>query len=210
MVAIETNEKRVTPDPRPLDEVLGSRSHVRVLRALIIKDPGENLGLRDVARLAGVSHSRTLKVLRQLMPTGVVIGHKTRRGTIYDLNDDHFLAPQLWTLFDDELHILQGIEGYVRGEARQTRRAVRMRIEPGISTELKVVVTGSGSSHGKTSDGSESWKPGSRGDSGSSCVSRRRIRMSGCCVSSARGPSASSRFPPGRPRGRSTSAGPSP
>lgn len=126
MDAIETNEERATLDPRPLDEVLGSRSHVRVLRALIIKDPGENLGLRDVARLAGVSHSRTLRVLRELQPAGVVIGHKTRWGTIYELNDDHFLAPQLWTLFDDELHVLQAIEGYIRGEARKTRRAVRI------------------------------------------------------------------------------------
>ena len=88
------------PDPRPLDRILGSRSHVRVLRAMVTKDPEESVGAREIARLAGVSHPRAAKVLSELRFAQFVVATKTRWGTVYDLNDEHFLAPQLWTLFD--------------------------------------------------------------------------------------------------------------
>lgn len=145
-VGIETPETAVSRrlDPSPLDQVLASRSHVRVLRAMITSDPSENLGPRDVARLAGVSYPRTAKVLGELSGTGLVVRHRTRWGAIYELNDAHFLAPQLWAIFDDELHVLESVQGYVRGEARRTRRAVRIRLEPGIGHDLDVVMTSAG------------------------------------------------------------------
>ncbi|MGH2692512.1 MAG: hypothetical protein ACRDHM_08415 [Actinomycetota bacterium] len=108
---------------------------------MITKDPGHNLGVRDVARMAGVSHPRTAKVLAELDRAGLVNKHETRWGPVFELNDEHFLAPQLWVLFDDELHVLRAIEGFVRGEARKTRRPVRARITTGIGTELAVVMT---------------------------------------------------------------------
>lgn len=39
------------------------------------------------------------------------------------------------------MHVLQAIEGYVRGEARRTRRPVRTRLATGIGSDLEVVVT---------------------------------------------------------------------
>lgn len=135
----ETSDQR--PGPRPLDRILGSRSHVRVLRALVTKDPQENLGVREVARLAGVSHPRTAQVLRDLRSASFVIASRTRWGTVCDLNADHFLAPQLWTLFDDELHVFLEIEGYIRGEARKTRRQLRFKLEPGLEGDLELVLT---------------------------------------------------------------------
>ncbi len=143
MVGIVATSDSDPLDPRPLDEVLASRSHVRVLRALVTKDPEENVGVRDIARLAGVSHPRTAQALTGLTRAGLVERRKTRWGPLYDLNADHFLAPQLWVLFDEELHVLQGVEGYVRGEARKTRRAVRVRLETGVDRDLEVVVTSS-------------------------------------------------------------------
>ncbi len=129
-------------DPRPLDEVLASRSHVRVLRALIKKDPQENVGVRDVARLAGVSHPRTAQVLAALSESGLILQRATRWGPLYDLNHEHFLAPQLWTLFDDELHVLPAIQGYARAEARKMRRPIRFRLETGVGCALELLATG--------------------------------------------------------------------
>lgn len=119
-----------------------SRSHVRILRALIKKDPKENVGVRDVARLAGVSHPRTAEVLTALSESGLVLQLTTRWGPLYDLNSEHFLAPQLWTLFDDELHVLQAIHGYARAEARKTRRPIRFRLETGVGTDLELLASG--------------------------------------------------------------------
>jgi len=147
MVRIVTTVERIvtetgsdTSDPVPLDQIFATRSHVRVLRAMVIKDPGTNVGARDVARLSGVSHPRASQVLRELARAGLVIGHETRWGTVFELNDEHFLSPQLWALFDDELHVLQEIDGYVRGEARKSRRALRVRIEHGLDRDVEVVL----------------------------------------------------------------------
>lgn len=115
---------------------------MRVLRALSTKAPQVNLGVRDVARLAGVSHSRTAQVLRALAESGVVVEHKSRWGPLYELNDDHYWTPQLWTLFDEELHIFQAIEGFARAEARKTRRPVGFRAERGIGHDLELVASG--------------------------------------------------------------------
>jgi DNA-binding transcriptional ArsR family regulator len=131
METIVTSDEQDTPDPRPLDRILGSRSHVRVLRAMMTKDPGHNVGVRDVADMAGISHPRVAQVLSDLSGAGLVERHDTGRGPVYELNDEHYLAPQLFYLFDDEMHVILAVEGFVRGEARKTRRQVRVRTVPG-------------------------------------------------------------------------------
>lgn len=92
--------------------------------------------------MAGVSHSRTAQVLTALADSGVVVERTTRWGPLFDVNDEHYLTPQLWTLFDDELHVLQAIQGFVRAEARRARRRIRFRLETGIGHDLEIVATG--------------------------------------------------------------------
>ena len=38
------------------------------------------------------------------------------------------------------MHVVEAIEGFVRAEARKTRRQVRVRTAPGIGAELEVVL----------------------------------------------------------------------
>ena len=91
------------------------------------KDPGFNVGIRDAAKLAGVSHTRVGQVLADLARAGLVDRHETRWGPVFDLNMDHYFAPQLFHLFDDELHFFQSVEGFLKGEARKTRRQIRVQ-----------------------------------------------------------------------------------
>jgi DNA-binding transcriptional ArsR family regulator len=85
-----------------LDTVLGSRTHVRVLRVLVALHRRVNLTARDVARRAGRSHSRVLEVLEQLSSLRVVKSYRTPTHAIYRLADEHPLTVPVRSLFDEE------------------------------------------------------------------------------------------------------------
>jgi len=87
------------PTERPLDEVLASRTHVRVLRVLLTFDRHLNLSGRGVAARAGVARGRTLQVLRHLASMGIVSINRTPYAAIYRIDDRSPLAPALRSLF---------------------------------------------------------------------------------------------------------------
>lgn len=87
------------PAERPLDEILASRTHVRVLRVLITLDRHMNLSGRGVARKAGVSRGRVLTVLRHLGSLGIVTITWTPHAALYRMADASPLVPALRSLF---------------------------------------------------------------------------------------------------------------
>ena len=87
------------PKEHPLDDVLASRTHVRVLRVLVTLDRHVNLSGRDTARRAEVAHGRVLAVLRHLGSIGVVTAAVTPHATIYRLAEESPIAPALRALF---------------------------------------------------------------------------------------------------------------
>jgi hypothetical protein len=95
-----------TPMPRvttrTLDEVLSSRTHIRVLRVLVALDRKMNLTARELARRAVASHGRVLEVLRQLSSVGIVTTHRTPSHAIYCFAGEHPLAGAVRSLFDQE------------------------------------------------------------------------------------------------------------
>jgi hypothetical protein len=103
-------EEALGPPPTPLpqvttrtlDEVLSSRTHVRVLRVLVALDRRINLTARDLARRATASHGRVLEVLRQLSSLGIVTAHRTPTHAIYCLAEEHPLVGAVRSLFDQE------------------------------------------------------------------------------------------------------------
>ena len=86
----------------PLDDLLASRSHVRVLRVLIWFGDDINLTGRDVARHAGISHTRAQEVLQTLIAAGVVTRYREATWAIYELNAQSKLAPLVRSLFKRE------------------------------------------------------------------------------------------------------------
>lgn len=96
----------VRPPPstsvRALDEIFASRTHVRVLRALVELDRKLNLTVRGVAGRIGASHSRVLKVLDELAAVGIVTAHRAPSHAIYQLSDRHPLGDAIQALFDEE------------------------------------------------------------------------------------------------------------
>jgi DNA-binding transcriptional ArsR family regulator len=85
-----------------LDHVLGSRTHVKVLRVLVALGRRTNLNARDVARRAEASHGRVSQVLRELVSLGLVTVARAPTHGIYRLSEDHPLAETVRFLFDRE------------------------------------------------------------------------------------------------------------
>jgi hypothetical protein len=87
---------------RALDDILGSRTHVRVLRELVVAED-TNLTVREIARRAMTSHARVLAVLRQLTSVGFVTHQRTLTHAVHQLREDHPLASPMRSLFDGEI-----------------------------------------------------------------------------------------------------------
>lgn len=88
--------------PSALDEVLASRTHVRVLRVLVFDGDRINLTARDVARRANASHGRVLEVLRQLASLAMVRTQWTPSHAIHHLTEEHPLTQAIRFLFEEE------------------------------------------------------------------------------------------------------------
>lgn len=112
-----------TAAPRgPLDLIFRTASHVRVLRALVLDDGEHSLSGRDLARRAGIAHPTAFRVLRDLERVGIVRAHRTRVMGVFDINLDHYLAPAIELLFDEEVHVEQAIIGAIRHALRERHR----------------------------------------------------------------------------------------
>ena len=86
----------------PLDDVLASSSHVKVLRALFAVPSGLERSGRDIARRAGISHPRANQVLSDLVEQGLVQIKRQPRTDFYQLNERHALVEPLGELFELE------------------------------------------------------------------------------------------------------------
>lgn len=100
----------------PLDDILLSRSHVRVLRALHRLPEGLPASGREVARRAGVTHPTSLKALALLVETGLVTAGRSTTGNTYELNHDHLFAEQITELYREEARVGQKLASFLRDE----------------------------------------------------------------------------------------------
>jgi len=104
---------------RLLDDLLGSRGHVRVLRALHQLPEGLGVSGRDVARRANMSHPRVSAVLADLARAGVVIVRRAPRVDFYQLNTHHAFFEPLAELFRRESGLRDELVAEVAEQLRQ-------------------------------------------------------------------------------------------
>ena len=88
-----------------LDDVLASRGHVRILRALNALPEGFGASVRDLARRADMRHPRTSEVLGGLTELGLTTRQRAGRADLYELNRDHALYSTIHALFADEARL---------------------------------------------------------------------------------------------------------
>ena len=105
-----------------LDDVLASRGHVRILRALDALPDGLAVSARDLARRAEVVHNRASEVLSALTELGVARVQRAGRADLYQLNRQHVLYPAIHALFDQETKVRAELERFLRGRLSKLKR----------------------------------------------------------------------------------------
>jgi len=89
-----------------LDDVLGRKGKVKVLRALILSSGG--LTARGIARKVGLTHWACIKNLRELELLGLVRSEKAGKSNLYTLNHDNLVNKEmLLPLFKKEKELLK-------------------------------------------------------------------------------------------------------
>lgn len=110
---------------QPLDDILASASHVRILRALFGLPSDMGRSGRDLARRAGVSHPRANQVLADLSVQGLVALERLPRTDLYRLNRHHALVEPLGKLFDLEPKLKFELLSLIAKELKARRLPVK-------------------------------------------------------------------------------------
>ena len=76
---------------KPLDDIFGQYSKVKILRFLIKSQA--QLNGREIAKNVGLSHVKVHTALKDLTKQGVVNMHSVGSSLVYWLDEEHFLAP---------------------------------------------------------------------------------------------------------------------
>lgn len=87
---------------RPLDELLASAGHLKVIRALFALPDGVSFSGREIARRASLAPHRTSAILSQLADHGLVFVTRAPRLALYELNRSHVVAGALGRLLQWE------------------------------------------------------------------------------------------------------------
>jgi len=96
------------------EEILGSKGHVRVLRALV-RYRGKVFTVRELAKAADLSHPQTSKVLRGLESRGVVRLQPVGRAHQVSLNDESYvLKSVIEPLFVAERNTINSLVSTIR------------------------------------------------------------------------------------------------
>lgn len=103
----------------PLDDLLRSRSHVRVLRALDELPRGLATSARELGRRAGVSHPTASSVLALLAQQGVVQMRRTPNADFFELNRSHVLVESITPLFDRERRLRKELVDFLRQQIEE-------------------------------------------------------------------------------------------
>lgn len=108
-----------------LDDLLGSRLRVRLLRVLA-RGASSGLTGRELARLCGSSPSQAAASLRELEESGLLVREIAGRSHVWRMVEGHALAPVVTSLFRAEAEsfsaLRSDLEGLIRG--LPVRRAV--------------------------------------------------------------------------------------
>jgi predicted nucleotidyltransferase len=97
-----------------LDDVLASRGHLRVLRALDALPDGLGVSARDLARRSAVAHNRASEVLSGLTHLGLARVQRAGRADLYQFNRQHVLYPAVHELFDQETKVQEDVQRFLR------------------------------------------------------------------------------------------------
>jgi len=94
---------------RPLDDLFGNPSNVRVLRHMILY-PSPVLTGRGIARELGMSHATCIRSLNNLVDLGILSRKRVGSSATYEIAEaSAIITDILEPAFNEEAHLLQGL-----------------------------------------------------------------------------------------------------
>ncbi len=127
----------------PLDDVLGSEAHVRLIRVLV-HEVATPLGVSDAARLAGLTPAGARKALQRLEESGFVERVGSGGAQMYGLREHETAFKALGQLFDQEQQhyddFISGLQGALRLDELQAAWVEQLPVGPKEPVEVTVVV----------------------------------------------------------------------
>jgi predicted nucleotidyltransferase len=136
-----------------LDDVLATRGHVRILRALDALPEGFGVSARDMARRGEVAHNRASEVLSALTEIGLTRVQRAGRADLYQLNRNHIMYPAVHELFQQEAAIRSALQRFLRRRLAKLHRVreayvfgsvARGESQTGSDIDLALVIPPSG------------------------------------------------------------------
>jgi len=104
---------------QPLDDLFQSRSHIRVLRALVGLPDEIDSSIREISRRAGVTHPTASSALEAFRQQGIVRVRRTLLADEYRLNTRHVLSNAICSLFELEAHVQAELTDLLRNTLRE-------------------------------------------------------------------------------------------
>jgi predicted nucleotidyltransferase len=84
-----------------LENILGSRSKIRILRSFM-KDPKRGYSMEDIVKDTGMSYGTVHPAMQDLVESRILLGRKIGRSIEYRINKSHVLFTKLRALFRSE------------------------------------------------------------------------------------------------------------
>lgn len=105
---------------RPLDDIFGQYSKVRILRFLV--NVQTQLNGREIAKNTGLSHVKVHTAMKDLNRHGIVHMRSMGKSLVYWLNEDHFLIKEIIRpAFEKENDIFEHITGIIVKKIKSVR-----------------------------------------------------------------------------------------
>ncbi len=100
-----------------LDEIVGNRTQVRLLRAFF-SYPEKEFHERELERLMKIPQASVHRNVKRLLENGLLDMKRIGRANLYSLNRAHILHPLLKKVFEEEKNILVALRNLIAHDVR--------------------------------------------------------------------------------------------
>jgi predicted nucleotidyltransferase len=109
-----------------LDDILGTKTKVRLLRAFFTY-PGKEFSESELQRIAGIPQASGHRNLRALLDHGLLSRRRIGKANLYSMNKRHVLHSSLERLFEDEKNLINTLKETIR-ENLQGMRGIELAV----------------------------------------------------------------------------------
>ncbi len=97
-----------------LDEILGNRTKVKLLRAFFTH-PEKEFTESELQRIAGIPQASVHRNVKSLLANGTLDRERIGKANLYSLNKEHILYALLQNLFENEKNLLSELKKSLKG-----------------------------------------------------------------------------------------------